>query len=240
MEQFKRFMRAKGFYLALAACVLAAAASSFWAIRSITRNLIGGDSTAPQQEEIPWEMPETPVQENAEDVPIEPTAPPASSSSSSGSASAFGSQQPQPTPAAPTAPPASPAPAFVPPVSGQTLAGFSGDELVYSETLGDWRTHNGLDLAAAAGDPVRCARAGTVSAVYEDGLWGRVAEVTADGLTFRYTGLDQVTVEAGQTVAAGDELGTVGECMAEAAMESHLHLEVLRDGAWVDPAAYLE
>ncbi len=239
MEQFRRFMRAKGFYLALAACVLAAAVSSAWAIRSITQNLIGGEESAPK-EEPQWELPETPVQNPAKDVPVEPTAPPASSSASSGSVSASGSQPPQSTPAAPTEPPASPAPAFVPPVSGQTLAGFSGDELVYSETLGDWRTHNGIDLAADAGDEVRCARAGTVSAVYEDGLWGRVVEVTADSVTFRYTGLDEVAVSAQQTVAMGDTLGTVGECVAEAALDSHLHLEVLKDGAWVDPAGYLK
>lgn len=239
MEQFKRFMRAKGFYLALAACVLAAAVSSAWAIRSITKNLIGGEQSAPQEEQQ-WELPETPVQNPAKDVPVEPTAPPASSSASSGSASASGSQQPRSTPAAPTEPPASPAPAFVPPVSGQTLAGFSGDELVYSETLGDWRTHNGIDLAANTGDRVRCARAGTVSAVYEDGLWGRVVDVTADGVTFRYTGLDEVEVSVQQQVAMGDTLGTVGECVAEAALPSHLHLEVLKDGAWVDPAAYLK
>ena len=239
MEQFRRFMRAKGFYLALAACVLAAAVSSAWAIRSITQNLIGGEESAPK-EEPQWELPETPVQNPAKDVPVEPTAPPASSSASSGSVSASGSQPPQSTPAAPTEPPASPAPAFVPPVSGQTLAGFSGDELVYSETLGDWRTHNGIDLAADAGDEVRCARAGTVSAVYEDGLWGRVVEVTADGVTFRYTGLGEVAVSAQQTVAMGDTLGTVGECVAEAALDSHLHLEVLKDGAWVDPAGYLK
>ena len=239
MEQFRRFMRAKGFYLALAACVLAAAVSSAWAIRSITQNLIGGEESAPK-EEPQWELPETPVQNPAKDVPVEPTAPPASSSASSGSVSASGSQPPQSTPAAPTEPPASPAPAFVPPVSGQTLAGFSGDELVYSETLGDWRTHNGIDLAADAGDEVRCARAGTVSAVYEDGLWGRVVEVTADDVTFRYTGLDEVAVSAQQTVAMGDTLGTVGECVAETALDSHLHLEVLKDGAWVDPAGYLK
>ena len=239
MEQFRRFMRAKGFYLALAACVLAAAVSSAWAIRSITKNLIGGEESAPKEEQQ-WELPETPVQNPAKDVPVEPTAPPASSSASSGSVSASGSQPPQSTPAAPTEPPASPAPAFVPPVSGQTLAGFSGDELVYSETLGDWRTHNGIDLAADAGDEVRCARAGTVSAVYEDGLWGRVVEVTADGVTFRYTGLGEVAVSAQQTVAMGDTLGTVGECVAEAALDSHLHLEVLKDGAWVDPAGYLK
>lgn len=76
MEQFRRFMRAKGFYLALAACVLAAAVSSAWAIRSITQNLIGGEESAPK-EEPQWELPETPVQNPAKDVPVEPTAPPA-------------------------------------------------------------------------------------------------------------------------------------------------------------------
>ena len=62
----------------------------------------------------------------------------------------------------------------------------------------------------------------------------------ADGVTFRYTGLDEVAVSAQQTVAMGDTLGTVGECVAEAALDSHLHLEVLKDGAWVDPAGYLK
>ena len=32
------------------------------------------------------------------------------------------------------------------------LAAFSGNELVYSATLGDWRTHNGADYAAPAGE----------------------------------------------------------------------------------------
>ena len=28
---------------------------------------------------------------------------------------------------------------------GRVLNAFSGDELVYNKTLGDWRTHNGID-----------------------------------------------------------------------------------------------
>ncbi len=43
---------------------------------------------------------------------------------------------------------------FVLPVSGAILQAYSGDELVYNETLGDWRTHNGVDYSAALGEEV--------------------------------------------------------------------------------------
>ena len=36
----------------------------------------------------------------------------------------------------------------------QVLNSYSGDELVYSKTLGDWRTHNGVDYAASRGAEV--------------------------------------------------------------------------------------
>ena len=37
------------------------------------------------------------------------------------------------------------------PVSGAAITPFSGDMLVKNETLGDWRTHNGIDISAATG-----------------------------------------------------------------------------------------
>ena len=50
-----------------------------------------------------------------------------------------------------------------PPVAGEQTGGFAADHLAYNATTRDWRTHEGLDLAAALGDPV-CAgqRLGTV------------------------------------------------------------------------------
>ena len=35
---------------------------------------------------------------------------------------------------------------IVSPLSGQVVEAFSVDQLVYSETLGDWRTHDGVDI----------------------------------------------------------------------------------------------
>ena len=40
---------------------------------------------------------------------------------------------------------------FVWPVNGEVIERFSVDELVFSETLVDWRVHPGADIAAALG-----------------------------------------------------------------------------------------
>ena len=51
---------------------------------------------------------------------------------------------------------------------------YSGDELVYSSTLGDWRTHNGVDYACAQDAQVCAPAAGKVTAVDTDSRWGSV------------------------------------------------------------------
>ena len=125
------------------------------------------------------------------------------------------------------------------PVPGPMLAPFSGDELVYNETLGDWRTHNGVDLAAEAGEPVKAAALGRVSAVYQDAVWGWTVEVSDGSRVYRYQGLEAPAVQADDEVHAGDVLGKVGRVPAEAKLPSHLHFEVRQDGSCVDPETAL-
>ena len=55
---------------------------------------------------------------------------------------------------------------------------YSGDELVYSETMKDYRVHNGVDLSGKRGDVVHAMAEGTVSAIYQDDLLGNVIEIT--------------------------------------------------------------
>ena len=119
---------------------------------------------------------------------------------------------------------------------GKVLAPYSGDELVYNATLGDWRTHNGVDVAAAAGEKVPAVRAGRVTLVDADALWGGVVEVCdAEGRVWRYCGVDGSCV-VGDAVAAGDVLGTAGAISAEADLDGHVHLECLEDrSSWVEP-----
>lgn len=129
------------------------------------------------------------------------------------------------------------------PVPGSVVSAFSSDTLTYNEAMGDWRTHNGVDLSAEVGDTVVAAWSGKVTSVREDAVLGTVVTVDCgEGYTTVYGNLAETTaVSAGDSVSAGDTLGTVG---TTAAGEEHggaafLHFEVLQDGQYVDPMIYL-
>ncbi len=235
MNRIISFFKGKGFYLALALCILAAAASSFWAIRNVMQRFgPNANSSLEQEGTQEWDLPDVQVEQKVNDVPVPSAKPsqPSSSASGSGEASAPAGDSGEAA--------AAPAPSFVQPVDGQITQVYSGDELVYNETLQDWRTHNGVDIACAENAPVKSAVAGTVCNIYDDGMWGRIVEVEADELTWRYAGLaaDSVQVSVGDGVSAGQTLGNVGEVMAETAGGPHLHLEVLKGGNRVDPEHY--
>ncbi|MBO7667543.1 MAG: M23 family metallopeptidase [Firmicutes bacterium] len=101
----------------------------------------------------------------------------------------------------------------------------------------DYRFHRGSDLAAAAGRPVFAPAAGTVREAAEDAYWGGVLIIDHEGWT---TVLRCVTprVESGTRVQAGDFIASVAPAPAEAAEESHFHVEVEREGSSLDPLFY--
>ena len=130
----------------------------------------------------------------------------------------------------------------VAPLSGETVAAFSMDALQYSETLGDWRTHDGIDIAAAAGTAVVAASGGTVRSVTDDDRLGVTVVLShPDGYETTYGSLQaDVTVSEGESVSAGEAIGAVGNTsLTESALGAHLHFSVTKDGAAVDPADYL-
>ncbi len=49
---------------------------------------------------------------------------------------------------------------FTWPVQGDILTDYSLEVLSYNPTMDDWRTHDGLDIASAAGTEVKAAAAG--------------------------------------------------------------------------------
>lgn len=186
---------------------------------------------------------------SSQDASSQGTSSQTASSSSSrrqSTASSSPSSQPAPQPAPsespapeePASSPAVPEPLFASPKSGATLQTFSGNELVFNETMKDWRTHNGMDIAGKAGDAVAAPAAAVVSAAGEDVQWGGFVELQEGDLVMRLCGLAQLNVKAGDTVALGDPLGVLGELPAESAMTPHLHLEFLKNGEYVNPAEY--
>jgi murein DD-endopeptidase MepM/ murein hydrolase activator NlpD len=129
----------------------------------------------------------------------------------------------------------------VAPLEGEVVAAFSADRLVYNETLADWRTHDGVDIAAAAGTEVLAASSGTVAAVEADPLMGTTVVIDhADGFRTTYANLQESPdVAEGDAVSAGQRIGAVGISAAEAAQGPHLHFSVSKDGVPMDPNEYL-
>ena len=133
-------------------------------------------------------------------------------------------------------------PQVISPLDGTTVTVFSMNELLYDETMADWRTHDGLDIQAAEGDAVKRAAAGTVVKVEDDELMGTPVFIQhAGGYTTQYSSLQaDPPVREGQTVVAGDIIGTVGStATAENNMGPHLHFSVSKDGKVIDPAEYV-
>ena len=124
---------------------------------------------------------------------------------------------------------------FVFPASNQVLLPYSED-LLYSETLGSWNTHNGVDFLADTGSSVKAIADGTVTRVYHDGLWGDVVEIDHGGkIVSRYCGVEAKGVREGDAVKVGGVIGVVTDVPAEITEKAHLHLEVLSNGKYVDP-----
>ena len=127
------------------------------------------------------------------------------------------------------------------PVEGQTVAAYAMDYLSYNQTTRDWRTHDGVDIAAEAGTQVCAAAEGTVYTVYEDETMGMTVVISHDnGYTTKYASLDQeVLVAPGDEVALGQAIGCVGQtALLESATGDHVHFSVTCDGEAVDPAEF--
>ena len=254
-SKFSRFLSGKGFYVALAVCLVGTAAAAWVAIDSTQSSLVEQDSgisisqsssSTVSRSSVPSSS-EAPVNETVSDVPLSSSSAPVVSSEASSVPEQVPAEQPQ-TQSAPvqttqedvtvdTVFPTQEPLAFVMPADGEVFGSFSQGELVRNVTLGEWRTHDGIDIKAAKGSPVRAVADGVVSKVYDDPMWGTVVEIThAGGITSITSGLDPaVAVSQGDTVRVEDTIGVVGEILAEVSMDSHIHFGLKQDGKWVDP-----
>lgn len=230
-SKFARFVNGKGFYIALAICLVAIGTAAYIAVNnsaSIVNN-IKSDSSASSQGSASSSIPNWDSSSSAQtnntvsgvaDNRVSSSSSQASSSSTSSTAKLV----------------------YTMPVSGSILTAFSGDKPVFDKTMNDWRTHDGVDIAAAEGTPVKVCAAGTVSEVKIDDEMGQ--EVVIDhgnGLKSIYANLtNQVTVKKGQSVDAGDTIGCVGEtAQSEIAVAPHLHFEMTKNGTDIDPLSQI-
>lgn len=128
------------------------------------------------------------------------------------------------------------------PVPGEAISAYAMDCLSYNETTRDWRTHNGIDLAAEAGAPVGAAADGTVYTTYEDDALGYTVVIRhTGGYTTRYSSLrEDLCVQPGDTVTLGQTIGYAGDtALVETVMGSHVHFSVSCQDQPMDPAEFL-
>ena len=102
-----------------------------------------------------------------------------------------------------------------------------------------YEAHTGIDIAAPEGQAVLAAAGGTVSALGHDVERGDYVVIDhGDGLSTLYGQCRDFTVEEGDTVRAGEQIGTVGK--TGIARETHLHFEVRQDDDPQNPVAYFD
>jgi murein DD-endopeptidase MepM/ murein hydrolase activator NlpD len=98
--------------------------------------------------------------------------------------------------------------------------------------------HDGIDLAAPAGTPVKTGQEGTVLYAGEQKGYGLIVIVQhPNGLITLYAHNRDLRVKTGQTVRRSQVIATVGESGRTSG--PHLHFEVRVDGKPVDPVDYL-
>ena len=131
---------------------------------------------------------------------------------------------------------------FAAPIKGEILREFARDSLVFSNTLQEWVTHNGIDIKADKTSVVKAAAPGTVSAIKNDPRYGLTVIITHDnGYQTVYSNLlTSEFVVKGEKVEVGQSIGTVGNSASfEVADEYHLHFELLKDNEYIDPVIYI-
>ena len=139
-----------------------------------------------------------------------------------------------------------PLPSFMSPVEAGSISyEFSNSLPVFSLTMNDYRTHDGVDISSPLGTEVVAVADGTVLEIWDDVRMGKCVSIAHSGnAVSTYKNLNPQladNIAKGSAVRAGDVIGLVGEsAMIEIAQESHLHYELAINSVPVDPCHYIQ
>ncbi len=220
-SRFSRFFKGRGFYVALAVCLVAVcglAVTTFIDVFNQNRAQVEdpGSFSPPSSDNRPVDTPQT-------DVPDTRTT---------------ALEEPEPTAAPPDDPTAEPDDLFVLPLTNEVMGRYS-TEPVFSVTLQSWRLHTGVDFKGEIGQTVKAVADGTVEQVYSELIWGDCLLIDHGyGVKSLYWGAAS-SLKTGHTVKVNEEIGVLSEIPCESVMGPHLHLEMQIGGETVDPVTAL-
>lgn len=118
------------------------------------------------------------------------------------------------------------------PISGHITSRYGARESIRDHT------HQGLDIAAPTGTKIKAAASGTISYSGEKGGYGNLIIIDhGNGITTYYGHCSRLIAKVGEKVDAGDIIAEVGSTGNSTG--SHLHLEIRKNGIYVNPTNYL-
>ena len=125
------------------------------------------------------------------------------------------------------------------PLDNAVSVPFSNGTLIYSETMKDYRVHNGIDIEGADGEEVSAFSSGEVTKVYDDAIYGKTVIIDhGNDLLSYYHGVE-ATVSVGEKVETGQNIGNVSEVKCEVEDGSHIHFCIKKSGDFIDPQSMI-
>lgn len=107
---------------------------------------------------------------------------------------------------------------------------------LYGRRGSSW--HSGIDIRGRRGTPVAAAAAGRIAYAGRQNGYGKIVIIDHNEHSTAYAHLDSISVDVGDTVDAGQEIGAVGS--SGNASGPHLHFEIRRRGGRaIDPLPML-
>lgn len=126
---------------------------------------------------------------------------------------------------------------FAKPIEGNVARGFNITNLVYFDTIGEWRTHQGIDIVPVGSLTINAAYNGKIESVVNSGTMGY--EVVIDhgqNVKTKYSCLSSVCVKEGDSINQDSKIGTLGVVdNIEMSDGVHLHFEVSVNDVIYDP-----
>ena len=134
-------------------------------------------------------------------------------------------------------------PVFAMPVNGVIIKEYSPDNLIYSNTMGDWRQHMGTDIKCEYESEVSSMCDGVVTDIYNDAEYGTTIAIShPDDTVTRYSNINiSGNISVGTKVKSGDIIGSViSNPTSEIEDELHVHIEASRGSVRVDPISLVD
>lgn len=240
----------KGFYIALGVCLIAIGAAA-WTTYDGVKNYM---NPSPIQAESSTTSTASPGSDKEAGNPVSgifadpsqaSSEPESSSSETSSKPKKDESSKPKDEPSAPassqTSSSASDGELNIYPSGQKVTKPFSGKDPIFSQTLNDWRVHEGVDFSAEKGSMVKAVSAGTVKDIYEDPMLGTTIVITHKDFDAYYSGLGSTTlVRKGDKVKLGQDIGSINVVPCESVEENHLHFGIKQNDQWVNPLDFLK